>query len=122
MAAYGCGTERWAVKTASDSDRNLVSTTQHPTTIDALRGLRAPSSLPSNHRVAPTERTEYVIAGTLTGYKIEADGDIHLVIANSAGRTLIAAAYDRRAGPGAVRAGVGTSTHLRGVLRRVQRA
>lgn len=96
MASQGCGTERWGVKTASDTDRGLVSTTQHPTTIDALRGVRAPSSLPSNRRVRPTELTEYVIAGTLTDYKLEADGDIHLVITNSAGRTLIAELADPR--------------------------
>lgn len=96
MAANGCGTERWAVKTASDPDRTAVSTSQHATTIDALRGLRPPSTLPSNNRIRPTELTEYVIAGTLTGYKLEADGDIHLVIANSAGRTLIAELADPR--------------------------
>ena len=96
MAGNGCGMERWAVKTASDSDRNLVSTTQHLTTIDALRSVRAPSSLPSSNRVRPTELTEYVIAGTLTGYKQEADGDIHLIITNSAGRTMIAELADPR--------------------------
>ena len=94
MAANGCGTERWAVKTASDADRNLVSATQHQTTIDALRGLRAPSSLPAENRIRPAELTEYVIAGTLTGYKLEADGDIHLVVANGAGRTMIAELAD----------------------------
>src|SRR5947207_479186 len=73
MAAEGCGTDRWAVKTASDADRNAVSTTQHQTTIDNLRRLPAPSSLPSNRRIRPTELTEYVIAGTLTGYKQEDD-------------------------------------------------
>ena len=96
MAANGCGSERRAVKTASDADRNLVSTDQHQTTIDALRGLRPPSSLPANNRVRPTELTEYVIAGTLTGYKSEGDGDIHLLISNSAGRTVIAELADPR--------------------------
>jgi hypothetical protein len=89
MAAQGCGTERWAVKTASDSQRYAVSTTQHQTTIAALRSLKAPSSLPANSRIMPTEVTEYVIAGTLTGYKAEADGDDHLVITDSAGRSMI---------------------------------
>lgn len=53
-------------------------------------------SLPSNNRIRPTELTEYVIAGTLTGYKSESDGDIHLVISNSAGRTIIAEIPDTR--------------------------
>src|SRR4051794_28254405 len=66
MAADGCGTDRWAVKTASDADRYAVSTTQHQTTVDNLRRVPAPSSLPSNRRIRPYEITEYVIAGTLT--------------------------------------------------------
>src|SRR4051812_32720246 len=90
MAAEGCGADRWAVKTASDADRYAVSTTQHQTTIDNLRRLAAPASLPSNRRIRPTELTEYVIGGTLTGYRQEGDGDIHLIISNSAGRTVVA--------------------------------
>jgi hypothetical protein len=90
LASSGCGVERWAVKTGSDADRYAVSTSQHPTTIAALRGLTKPSSYPSNSRIRPAEVTEYVVAGTLTKYVMEGDGDIHLVLSDSAGRTIIA--------------------------------
>lgn len=101
MAAQGCGTERWAIKTASDTQASQVSTAQHPTTIAALRALRKPTSLPSNSRIRPTEITEYVIAGTLTGYKQESDGDYHLVVADSAKRTMIVELADPRCVTGA---------------------
>jgi hypothetical protein len=87
-AASGCGIERWAIKTASDSQRNLISTSPTTTTIAALRTLRAPSRLPSS-RVRPTETSEYVVSGTLLRYKLESDGDLHLVVADGAGRALI---------------------------------
>jgi hypothetical protein len=89
MAANGCGSERWAVKTGSDADRNSVSTVQHQTTIAALRSLTKPSSLPSDRRISPTELREFVIAGTLTEYKSETDSDIHLIIADGSGHTVI---------------------------------
>ena len=57
MAASGCGVERWAVKTASDPQRGLVSTSQHPTTIAALRGLRTPSTLPASSRIPTANGT-----------------------------------------------------------------
>ncbi|MGE5134460.1 MAG: putative Ig domain-containing protein [Gemmatimonadota bacterium] len=86
-----CGVERWSVKTGTDADAgkiNLQSTT--PTTIAALRALPAPSSLPSSNRIAPTETTVYQVQATLTEYKLEADSDYHLVIADASGNTMIA--------------------------------
>jgi hypothetical protein len=94
MAGKNCGMERWSVKTASDADRNLVSTNQHQTTIAALRSLARPGSLPPDGRAQPVEIREYVIAGTLTEYKLENDGDVHLVITDPAGSTLIAELAD----------------------------
>lgn len=58
--------------------------------------MKAPSSLPSNNRIRPTELTEDVIAGTLTAYKFEADGDIHLIVTDTAGRTVISELEDPR--------------------------
>src|SRR5882757_6352709 len=86
-----CGVERWSVKTGTDTDRakiTLQSTT--PTTIAALGALTAPSSLPSNNRVAPTEDTVYQVHATLTQYKLEADSDYHLVLTDESGHTMIA--------------------------------
>ena len=92
LASTGsCGVERWSVKTGTDADRasiTLQSTT--PTTIVALGALPAPSSLPANNRVAPTEDTVYQIHATLTQYKMEADSDYHLVLSDGSGHTMIA--------------------------------
>ena len=86
-----CGVERWPVKTGTDSDAsrvNLNSTTA--TTIANLTGLNAPSSLPENNRVSPTETTVYVINATLTRYVMAYDSDYHMVLTDGAGRTMIA--------------------------------
>ncbi|GCE08846.1 hypothetical protein [Dictyobacter aurantiacus] len=85
-----CGVERWSVKTGTDADAskiNLQSVT--PTTISALRALTAPSSLPSNNRIQPTETTVFQLQDTLTQYKLETDSDYHLILADSSGQTMI---------------------------------
>jgi hypothetical protein len=86
-----CGVERWAVKTGTDADRGLINLdATSATTIAALDALSAPSSLPSNNRVAPTETTVYRVQATLTEFKMEADSDYHLVLADTSGHTMIA--------------------------------
>jgi hypothetical protein len=85
-----CGVERWSVKTGTDADAgsiNLQSTSQ--TTIAALDAIGAPSNLPANNRVKPTETTVYQLHATLTEYKLEADSDYHLVLSDGAGHTMI---------------------------------
>ncbi|HYX52900.1 MAG TPA: Ig-like domain-containing protein [Candidatus Limnocylindrales bacterium] len=85
-----CGVERWSVKTGTDPDAgkvNLNSSTN--TTIASLRAAPAPSPIPSNNRVSPTETTVWVINATLTQYKLENDSDYHLVFADSSGLTMI---------------------------------
>ncbi|OLZ70523.1 hypothetical protein AV521_15505 [Streptomyces sp. IMTB 2501] len=86
-----CGVERWSVKTGTDADAgkiNLQSTTS--TTIASLDALPAPSSLPSNSRVQPTETTVFQLHATLSEYKLEADSDYHLVLDDNSGHTMIA--------------------------------
>lgn len=86
-----CGVERWAVKTGTDADANLVnlsSTTS--TTISALRALTQPSTLPASNRLQPTETTVFVLNATLTQYKLESDSDYHLVLSDASGNTMIA--------------------------------
>ncbi|MEO8458876.1 MAG: excalibur calcium-binding domain-containing protein [Chloroflexota bacterium] len=55
--AQPCGEERWPVKTLSDADVGLVSFTPQETTVDDLRALSMPGSLPNDNRIAPTEDT-----------------------------------------------------------------
>src|SRR5262249_10529724 len=86
-----CGVERWSVKTGTDPDAGLVSlVSASPTTISTLRSLTAPSPIPSNSRVAPTETTLWTLNATLIKYKLEADSDYHLVLQDTAGNTMIA--------------------------------
>jgi hypothetical protein len=85
-----CGVERWPVKTGTDADAgliNLQSTTQ--TTIAALSSLPAPTTLPANNRIQPTETTVFQLDATLTEYKLEPDSDYHLVLSDGSGNTMI---------------------------------
>src|SRR5262249_31776903 len=53
-----CGVERWSVKTGTDPDAGLVNlNAPASTTISNLTALTAPSPIPANDRVAPTETT-----------------------------------------------------------------
>lgn len=85
------GVERWAVKTGVDALASTVATVPVQTAIADLVALAAPADpdLVAD-RDAPTEVTLYQVAATLTGYKLEQDGDYHLVIADSNGATMIA--------------------------------
>ena len=85
-----CGVERWSVKTGTDADAGLINL-QSPqqTTIAALIALPAPTSLPSNNRIQPTETTVFQLQATLTEYKLEADSDYHLILSDSSGDTMI---------------------------------
>lgn len=77
-----CGRERWPVKTMSDPQAAQVDLTPVDTTVPDLTSLRAPNTLPEDGRVVPTEFTTYRLTARLVKAKIEADQDIHLVIAD----------------------------------------
>ena len=86
-----CGVERWSVKTGTDADVgliNLQSATQ--ITIASLISLPAPTILPANNRIQPTETTIFQLHATLTEYKLEPDSDYHLVLSDGTGDTMIA--------------------------------
>ena len=57
-----CGKERWAVKTGTDSDAQLVDTAVHNVTrIAAMRSWPAPDHLPATKRIAPFELKVWVV-------------------------------------------------------------
>jgi hypothetical protein len=86
-----CGVERWSIKTGTDASARLVNQKNVvPSNIFHLRTLPAPSSPPVSSRVKPVEDTVYSISAILLRYKYEADSDVHLVIADKGGRTMIA--------------------------------
>jgi hypothetical protein len=79
-----CGTERWSVKTLSDSGAGTVDVTNRITqSVHNLVSLPAPSQLPSDSRIAPTETTTFGVQARLVGFKKETDRDFHIVIADS---------------------------------------
>ena len=88
--AITCGVERWSVKTGTDADANLINLgNTTPTTIASLTALPAPTPIPPNNRVQPTETTVFSVTATLTVYKREDDSDYHLVISDGNGQTMI---------------------------------
>lgn len=90
LAAVSCPYERGPVKEGSDSDRYRVSTTVVSTSIATLRGKARPASYPRTRRVGGPELRTFQVHAYLTQYKLEADGDIHLVLKDSSGRNMIA--------------------------------
>jgi len=85
-----CGRERWSVKTGTDADVGLVNLqSKTPTTVASLVSLSAPSNLPPDNRIQPTETTVFQLQATLTKYKLESDSDYHLVLKDGSGHTMI---------------------------------
>jgi len=77
-----CGADPAAAK--------LVGQSPTATTIAHLVSLPVPAVLPEEARTAGTEETVWQLEATLAGYKIETDGDYHLVLANGQGKTMVA--------------------------------
>jgi hypothetical protein len=84
-----CGVERWRVKVGLDQDARRVRLNVVPTTIVHLRSLHPPATLPRLSRVRPVETTVWAIDGVMLRYKVEEDSDVHVVLADSGGRTMI---------------------------------
>jgi hypothetical protein len=85
-----CGVERWRVKVGLDPDARLVNQrVVVPTTIVHLRSLHPPVTLPRLSRVRPVETTVWTVEAVLLRYKLEEDSDVHVVLADTGGRTMI---------------------------------
>jgi len=83
--------QRWTVKTGADPDAaNLVGQTPTQTTIASLCALATPADRPPDGRTPGAEETVWQLDATLTGYKLESDGDYHLVIDDGQGNHMIA--------------------------------
>jgi hypothetical protein len=86
----GCGVERWSVKTMTDSTAGLVDMRIRPVSIAFLRSLKPPAQLPAARRIRPVETTRWQVRARLVAFKVEADSDVHLVVADpSSGGTMI---------------------------------
>lgn len=84
--------KNWIYKTGIDPQVAEVSFAPVPTTIDALRALPAVER-PSQGRIAPVEMTTYVLRDVeLRLFQRALDGDVHMVLADEHGHTMIAEA------------------------------
>jgi hypothetical protein len=84
--ALACGQERWAVKTLTDSAASQVNLTPQTATVADLIALPAPWE--PTDRVAQEFNT-YQLTGTITFAKLEADSDVHMVLQDANGHTMI---------------------------------
>lgn len=84
-AATTCGVERWTVKTLQDRPKLIAL---KDTTIKWLVTRARPAGL-SDVRL-PFERHVYRVRATVSLVRDEADSDLHLVLEDAAGRTMIA--------------------------------
>ncbi|MBS1903442.1 MAG: hypothetical protein JSS75_07055 [Bacteroidetes bacterium] len=83
-----CGTERWHVKSLADADTSLIDfATIHPSTVAAEIAIPKPTSPDSRLQI---ERDVIEVSAHLTSYKREDDGDLHLVLQDDSGQTMIA--------------------------------
>ena len=83
-----CGSERWDIKTGTDSEAASVSLVPKPTTIATLVALSAAGG--GNSRESPTETTLWELQDvTLSMIKLESDSDYHMVLSDGS-RTMIA--------------------------------
>lgn len=83
--------ERWPVKTGSDADAQaLVNQVPTSATIAELIALAVPPVLPPDGRSDGAEKTVWVLTATLQAFRSESDGDVHMVLADGQGNTMIA--------------------------------
>ena len=79
-----CGTERWPLKTMSDSGAFSVTLTPVQKSVAELVATTAPSESSDTERLNEVEKQVYSVEATLVGYKIEGgktgDQDFHIVI------------------------------------------
>ena len=90
LASASCPYERGPVKEGSDADRFKVNTAAVSVSVSYLRSRAKPSTYPRSQRVTTIELHTYTVNAYLTQYKVEADGDVHLVLRDSSGRSMIA--------------------------------
>jgi len=84
QSAPACGVERWTVKTLQDHPRLLPVRT---TTIAYLTSRPAPAVLPDTR--LPFERHIFRIRAAVTLVRHEDDSDLHVVVEDARGRTMI---------------------------------
>jgi hypothetical protein len=88
--AAACGVERWQVKTLTDVSARQVNFHAQPDTIAHLVSLPVPKPLTAARTYG--ELRTVMVRVSLLAFKLEGDGDVHLVVADptNPGATMIA--------------------------------
>ncbi|HEY8089976.1 MAG TPA: hypothetical protein VIF09_19075 [Polyangiaceae bacterium] len=87
-----CGTERWNIKTGTDSQAAGLSLVPEPNTIAALVAL--PANGGGSSRESPTETTLWELKDvTLTLIKLETDSDYHMVVSDGTHTMIVEIPY-----------------------------
>jgi hypothetical protein len=85
---FRCGIERWSVKTLTDPGAGTVDLAHiEEGAVPDLVGLQAPHE--PTERETDAERTVYRLHGEIVIAKLEADKDMHLVLRDAGGATMI---------------------------------
>jgi hypothetical protein len=83
--------ENWPFKIGTDAEVDAVDLRPVPTTIDALRAVTNPGR--PRRRVRPVEVTTFILRDVeLREFQRAPDGDVHMVLADEHGHTMIAEA------------------------------
>src|SRR5262249_28394609 len=78
-----CGTERWKVKTLTDTTIVNVDFDPVEKSVNWLRTRTRPQSLPNTKRLIGIETMTFKVKGVVLFFKRESDNDFHVVIAQS---------------------------------------
>lgn len=93
IQAQDCGEERWAIKTLSDPDTTLINfDTIVQTSIEEQISLPKPLKVKGARMLSET--TQYELTAYITGYKLEADRDIHIVISDEENNEMVVEIVD----------------------------
>jgi hypothetical protein len=83
----------WPFKIGTDPDAHLVVMEPVPATIAELIAIPHAPRPPAMHRIVPAELRTYTLRDvTLRSFQRSPDGDVHMVLADAEGRTMIAEA------------------------------
>jgi hypothetical protein len=92
MNGGSCGTERWNIKTGTDSQAPSVSLVPQPTTIATLVGV--PANGGGSSRSSPYETTLWELKDvTMTLIKLETDSDYHIVVSDGTHTMIVEVPY-----------------------------
>ena len=78
-----CGTERWKVKTLTDSTVGNIDPAETTNSITQLRNKPRPDDLEDTMRADGAESKTYRVTGRVIRFKREDDKDIHVVLAQT---------------------------------------